>query len=298
MTFNKFIFYLSGLSYLLRSGISRKELPFIGGIAINDRCNLHCRHCFVSNRNIPDLSYEEIREGLLQLYDKGMKYLYIEGGEPFLWKDNSRDLEDVVQLARDIGFRYIVIYTNGTFPVETSANLVFVSIDGLKDTHDAMRGKCYERIISNINRSSHKKIYANFTITSQNMSEIEEFCEETDKIRNLKGVNFYLYTPYNGKDELFLSYEDKRKIIENILSLKKKGYHILNSKTTLKSAYNDSWKRPSGLSYLYAEKKLYMCCRAIGMDDICENCGYLGFTEIFHMSRLNPDALMTAFKYY
>ncbi|MCK5044058.1 radical SAM protein, partial [Candidatus Pacearchaeota archaeon] len=273
------------------------EIPFIGGIVINDKCNLNCLYCSVSNRNIPDLSYNEISKGLNDLYDKGMKYLYIEGGEPFLWKDNSKNLEDIIHTARDIGFRFITLYTNGTFPIETKADTVFVSLDGWGQINDAIRGKSFDKIITNIKNSSHKKIIINCTLTSKNKDEIENFCKALSKIKNIKGVFFYFYTPYNSKDSLYLGTEERKTIIKTILKLKQKDYKILNSKAALKSVYNNSWKRPNGLSWLFAENKLYKCCRMIGNDAVCKDCGYLGFAEIYHITRLNLNAVFTAFKY-
>lgn len=297
MSLNRIAFYIAAFRYGLKSLASRKEFPFVGGIAINDSCNLCCRHCFVSNRHIPDLSFEEIRKGLRTLHRMGMRCLYIEGGEPFLWKEDGKTVADVVELARSIGFQYIILYTNGTFPIITTADTVFVSLDGTKAAHEAMRGKCYERILSNINRSHHRRIYANHTITAKNMDDIPDFCHKIRGSTNLKGVFFYFYTPYQGKDELYLSARDKKKIVSTIISLKKKGHRILNSKAALKSAINGCWKRPNSLSYLYAENKLYRCCRAIDRDDVCEQCGYLGFSEIYQLSRLNPDAVMTLLSY-
>ena len=117
MRYNLLSFYLLSIKYIILSKVFGKELPFIGGIVINDRCNLNCIHCSVANRDIPDLTFEEVEIGLRKLYAMGMRYLYIEGGEPFLWRDNSKSLKDVIRLAREIGFRFIVVYTNRTFPL-------------------------------------------------------------------------------------------------------------------------------------------------------------------------------------
>ena len=274
-----------------------KELPFIGGIVINDSCNLNCTHCSVANRDIPDLTFEEVEIGLRRLYAMGMRYLYIEGGEPFLWRDNGKSLKDVIHLARKIGFSFIVLYTNGTFPIITDANTVFVSLDGLKDTHNKIRGNTYERIISNIIKSPHKKLLVNYTINKKNEKEIEQFCHEISKIEKIKGIFFYFYTPSQGIDDLYLGLDERKNIIKRILKLKKTGYKILNSKAALMGVYNDSWKRPNKLSYLYANKKLYQCCRTFGDSEICKDCGYLGLTEIYYIAKFNLNAIYTAFKY-
>lgn len=290
-------FYLSNIRYVILSNVLKKELPYIGGIAINDNCNLHCLHCSVSNRGIPDLTLKEVETGLCKLYAMGLRFLYIEGGEPFLWKDRNKSLNDVINLSREIGFRFIVLYTNGTFPIITDADTVFVSLDGLKKTHNTLRGNTYDLIISNITKSPHKKLFINYTINKKNEKEIERFCYEIAKIDKIKGIFFYFYTPYYGINDFYLSREEIKKIIKRILNLKKRGYKILNSKAALKGVYNNSWKRPGKLSYLYADNKLYQCCRSIGNNEICEHCGYLGFTEIHYITKLNLNAIYTAFKY-
>lgn len=192
MRYNLLSFYWLSIKYVILSKLFGKELPFIGGIVINERCNLNCRHCSVANRDIPDLNFEEVGIGLRRLYAMGMRYLYIEGGEPFLWRDNSKSLKDVIHLAREIGFRFIVLYTNGTFPIITDANTVFVSLDGLKDTHNKIRGNTYDWIISNIIKSSHKKLIINYTINKKNEKEIEQFCYETSKIEKIKLAYFFI----------------------------------------------------------------------------------------------------------
>jgi len=297
MRYNLLSFYLLSIKYIILSRVFGKELPFIGGIVINDSCNLNCSHCSVANRDIPDLTFEEVKIGLSRLYAMGMRYLYIEGGEPFLWRDNGKSLKDVIHLARKIGFSFIVLYTNGTFPIITDANTVFVSLDGLKDTHNKIRGNTYERIISNIIKSPHKKLLVNYTINKKNEKEIEQFCYEISKIKKIKGIFFYFYTPSQGIDDLYLELDERKNIIKRILKLKKTGYRILNSKAALMGLCNDSWKRPNKLSYLYANKKIYQCCRAFGDSEICKDCGYLGLTEIYYIAKFNPNAIYTAFKY-
>lgn len=297
MRYNFLSFYWLSIKYIILSRVFGKELPFIGGIVINDSCNLNCSHCSVANRDIPDLTFEEVEIGLRRLYAMGMRYLYIEGGEPFLWRDNGKSLKDVIHLAREIGFRFIVIYTNGTFPIIADANTVFVSLDGLKDTHNKIRGNTYDRIISNIIKSPHKKLLINYTINKKNEKEIEQFCDEISKIEKIKGIFFYFYTPSQGIDDLYLGLDERKIIIKRILKLKKTGYRILNSKAALMGVYNDSWERPNKLSYLYANKKIYRCCRSIGNSEICKDCGYLGLTEIYYIAKFNPDAIYTAFKY-
>lgn len=299
---SKRIKYLAyALGYLVDTKIFRKEIPFIGGLVINEKCNLNCTQCSVKNRkNVPDLSYSEAEEGLRTFFDMGIRNVFIEGGEPFLWKDKKKKLEDIVTLAREIGFQLVSVYTNGTFPIRISTDSVFVSIDGLKNTNNSLRGNgknIYDVAMDNIKSSDHENIIINFTINQKNKNEIEEFCQETKKTKQIRGVFFYFHTPYHGVDDLFIDLDEKREIIKGILSLKEKGYRILNSTACLKGVSRDDWKRPSKLCYVYANKKLYQCCRAIGNYVACKNCGYLGYPEIIHILKLRPSAIWSAFHY-
>ena len=294
----KINYFIYAISYIVKTKIFFQQLPFIGGLVINEKCNLNCKQCNLKNRkNIPDLTYNEIKKELQTFYDMGIRNVFIEGGEPFLWKDKDKNLDDLVYLARNIGFHFVTIYTNGTFPIKISTDSVFVSIDGLKETNNELRGSgrnIYDLIMNNIKESNHFNIIVNFTINTKNENEIEEFCNEISKIKQIKGIFFNFHTPYYGYDELFLELDKKKDIIKRIISLKKQGYKILNSSACLKGVYKDNWKRPSKLSYVYANKKLYQCCRAIGNDIACKNCGYLGNPEIIYILKLNPTTILSA----
>ena len=246
----KIRYFLYAANYLVKTKIFRREIPFIGGLVINEKCNLSCKQCDVSNRNLPDLTYEDIKRGLQVLYDRGIRSVFIEGGEPFLWRDVGYRLEDVVKLARKIGFQLVSVYTNGTFPINVSTDSIFVSLDGLKETNNKLRGNVFDKVIQNIKESKHPNIIINFTINSVNQSEIERFCEEMGKIKQVRGIFFYFHTPYYGFDELFVNLYEKRKIIKRIIALKRKGYKIFNSLACLKGVYNDNWPRPGFVMFM------------------------------------------------
>ena len=182
-------YLLYGAGFVFKTKILGKELPFIAGLVVGDSCNLNCLHCSVnSNDRSSDLSFDEIESGLRLLYGKGIRLLAITGGEPFHWKDGSKTLNDIISLARDMGFMIISVYTNGTLVLDTDADDVFVSIDGLKETSTKLRGGDYERVISNIENSEHSNIIVNCTINNKNKNEIEELCEYLSHIKNVNGI--------------------------------------------------------------------------------------------------------------
>jgi MoaA/NifB/PqqE/SkfB family radical SAM enzyme len=227
----------------------------------------------------------------------GIRSIAIGGGEPFLWEDNGRNVEDVVKLARGMGFKLVVIYTNGTFPLKISTDALFVSLDGLKETNDTLRGTSYNTIIRNIHESDHPNLWINYTINSKNYHEIEPFCKEMQDIKKIKGVLFYFHTPYYGIDDLFINLAERKKIIEKIIVLKKAGFKILNSVACLQAVYNDDWQRPAKMCYVYANNKLFQCCRSIGNQEACTNCGYLSYAEIIHAPRLRFSSIKTALNF-
>ena len=72
----------------------------------------------------------------------------------------------------------VVVFTNGTMPISTSADTVFVSVDVLQATHDDLRGTSFDRIMGNIRDSSHASLFVNCTIKR----EIEETGHELVKM--------------------------------------------------------------------------------------------------------------------
>jgi MoaA/NifB/PqqE/SkfB family radical SAM enzyme len=286
-----------GIKYVFCNRILKRNTPLICGLVVNDKCNLQCRHCRVANRGNKDLGFEEAQNVLNSFFQEGGRCLYLEGGEPFLWHDGPHRLEDIVKYARKIGFFTVIVYTNGTIPLETSASTVFISMDGLQETHDELRGETFHRIMQNIQESKHPSLYLNYTINSHNKNDIEEFCVHIDKIPQIRGIFFYFHTPYYGYDDLYLEPHERNEILLKLLEYKDK-YKILNSRTGLKSALRNDWKRPLDICRVYESGKMYNCCRFPDDPELCRSCGYLSYAEIDQTLKLAPSAIRNAIKYF
>jgi MoaA/NifB/PqqE/SkfB family radical SAM enzyme len=286
-----------GINYITNRQILNKSTPLIAGLTVTNRCNLRCRHCRVIDREAEDLSFEEIINILDSFYKEGGRTVYLQGGEPFVWHDRQHNLEDIVEYAHEKGFLAAIIYTNGTMPIITSADTVFISVDGLQKTHDYIRGETFDKIMRNIKESPHNSLFINFTINSYNKDEIENFCEYIEKIRQIRGIFFYFHTPYYGYDDLYIEPVERNKILGRLLTLKKK-YKILNSQAGLKSALNNDWERPLDICRVYEKGEVYKCCRYPGDPKLCQNCGYLSYAEIDQTLKLKPSAILNALKYF
>src|SRR3989337_3785216 len=124
-------------------------------LQITNKCNLRCRHCYInpltpplrkggmggfSDNNFKELSVAQIRK-ILEEFEQmqGLRVL-ITGGEPLL----HSKFEEVNEMLPQFSVRK-VLFTNGLLLEERIKKLnveeIQVSIDGLEDAHDSLRGK-------------------------------------------------------------------------------------------------------------------------------------------------------------
>ncbi len=295
--------YLDKLSYYFRWAfqcrIMRRRSPLSGSIILTDKCNLDCKHCIVSNLGYRSLTLQEVQRDLETLYRRGARVLIITGGEPFLWRDEaSHTLWDVVAYAKQIGFFRTVVCTNGTIALNSQADYLWVSIDGVPSDHDILRrGGSYKTIMKNIMKSKHQRIYINYTISSINMINLEEAVANIFRYKEIRGIFFHLFTPYVGLDnnDLTLTRADRRKAIEKIRALKRKNpMRVLNTFAGLKGLYNDNWQRPTWASVVINDGELTECCcrEAIRNPRVCRNCGCTPAVETWVLQEMKPSAIV------
>ena len=86
--------------YYARSRFMGHKDPIVCGVKLTHRCTLKCKQCPYWRRPTADLSFKELQELFPLLYDKGIRILILEGGEPLFWKDEQYTVHDVVREAR------------------------------------------------------------------------------------------------------------------------------------------------------------------------------------------------------
>jgi MoaA/NifB/PqqE/SkfB family radical SAM enzyme len=222
----------------------------------------------------------QVKNSLKALYDLGVRLVIIEGGEPFLWKDNSYDIRDVVAEAKKLFFS-VGITTNGTLSLEANSDIIWVSIDGLKKTHDLLRGESFDRIMANIKRSTHPKIYAHTTINRMNQGEIAEMVKFLSP--KVKGLTFQFHYPYSGEaDDLVLTFEERKIVLDELIKLKKDGFPIANSYACLQALKDNKWRCHSWMiASVEPDGKLTQGCYIKGRGEVsCKKCGFSAHTEI------------------
>ncbi|OEU77318.1 MAG: hypothetical protein BA869_09780 [Desulfuromonadales bacterium C00003107] len=295
----KIIYYLT---WGFRTLVLKQEIPLNSSIILTDECNLNCKHCTVSHLGYPPRSIKDIEKDLRVLYETGSRVLVITGGEPFVWKDASGNIvENVVQTAKNIGFFRVVICTNGTYSLQSSADYLWVSLDGFKNSHNIIRGTVYENIIKNISNSSHKGIHVNFTISSNNSDTFQEAAENILKTKNIKGILFHLYTKYiDGDESLILNCQTRKEVLRNLMIFKRKHpFAVFNTFAGITALIKDSWERNLYASVTINQGVLSECCCRIGIYDenVCRNCGCTPAVETWVLQTFKFTALLENLRY-
>jgi MoaA/NifB/PqqE/SkfB family radical SAM enzyme len=233
-------------SWFLSSKVGRKK-PLVNTMIINFNCNLRCKHCALSGNSekLPSpfqIGYEDAVREMREHFEKGARILFFEGGEPTIWKSGDRSLRDLIQAGREIGYFVIGYTTNGTNPIIEDSDVISVSLDGPRETHDLIRGEgVYDALMANLDRTKHPNIFANMTVMRHNMDRLRETAEIVSRSKRIKGlmVNFITPPPY----DIALSLDEKRKVVEEAIALRKEGYPILNTTRALKDLLKEDFSK-------------------------------------------------------
>lgn len=294
MLASRLLFYAA---YVWRFVLRQRPDPLIYGVALTDRCNLACRGCHVSNTGRPDMSWDHLITALQDAWSRGFRELYFSGGEPMLWSDGEHTLEDAIVEAKRIGFYHVHVYTNGLLGLKTSADLVWVSIDGLPGTFEMRRGNHFHQVERIVRTGSHPKVAVIYVIDRNTAEGVEPFLQWVVETKfPIIGVMFYFHTPYYGRDELFLTAEERAPIINRLIDCIGTGMPILNSQAGLLALKTGDWPRRFAVSSVRDVDGESVCCRA--SDEICVDCGYAACAELTEFQRLRPSALRSMLRYW
>jgi len=284
-------------AYVWRFVVLQRPEPLIYGVAVTDRCNLACRGCHVSNTGRSDMTWDQLVTALQDAWTRGFRELYFSGGEPMLWRDGEHTLKEAVAEAKRIGFFHVHIYTNGLLGLETSADLVWVSMDGLPGTFEMRRGNHFHQVEQAVRMGSHPKVAVIYVIDRNTAEGVEPFLEwVVDTKFPIIGVMFYFHTPYYGRDELFLTSEERAPIIDRLLGCIRAGLPIINSRAGLLALKSGDWPRRFAVASVRDVDGESVCCRAA--DDVCADCGYAACTELTEFQRLRPSAILGMLRYW
>ncbi len=148
---------------------------------VTQRCNIRCVTCYALDQleRGTDLEFDDLLRMLGALHAEGAWRLSLLGGEPTVYPA----LRDLLVAAREMGFRFIRINTNGMFDASLlhdsrmrGVDVLCFSIDGATPAvNDSIRkGSRLDRIVANMRLAVELgyEVRANVTITSRNIEQI------------------------------------------------------------------------------------------------------------------------------
>ena len=125
-----------------------------------------------------------------------------------------------------------------------SADLVWVSMDGLPGTFERRRGDHFHQVERAVRAGSHPKVAVIYVIDRNTAEGIEPFLRWVHETKfPVIGVMFYFHTPYYGRDELFLTAEERAPIIDRLLGCIRAGLPVINSRAGLLALKSGDWPR-------------------------------------------------------
>ena len=277
--------------------VLQRPAPLIYGIALTDRCNLACRGCKVSNTGRRDMTWDEVVVALHDAWRRGYREVYFSGGEPMLWHDGRHILADAVRQAKRTGFFHVHVYTNGLLGLESTADLIWVSMDGLPGTFEQRRGDHFQQVEQVVRTGARRKTAIIYVIDRNTAQGIEPFLRWVVETRlPVLGVMFYFHTPYYGHDDLYLYAEERAPLIDRLLGCIRSGLPVINSRAGLLALKSGNWLRRFPVAAVVDVDGESLCCRA--GDEVCADCGYAACTELTEFQRLRPSAVLGMLRYW
>jgi radical SAM protein with 4Fe4S-binding SPASM domain len=180
-------------------------------LMLTKRCNLSCQFCNIQNTN-EEMKTEDAIRVIDNVNKLGLSWLIITGGEPLL----HQGVFDIVSYAKNLGIK-TCITTNGILIGEkideiynSGLNVISISLDGLDETHDYLRGRpgLFEKVKSNILRLKEDRriqsVAINFVLTNKNIKDLESlyyWAKEKNIYFDFWPVNHYRQLYINPKED-------------------------------------------------------------------------------------------------
>jgi len=207
------------------------------------RCNEHCIHCGsrcgegIAEGELSAQQYKKILDDVKRDFDISQIMLDITGGEPLLRKD----FFEIMSYANKLGYIWGMT-TNATLIDDTVAEKLFrcgmstvsVSIDGLGQTHDRLRGKkgAFSLAMNGVNalirHGGFEHVQITTVINHQNINELEDlfdYLKDID-IDSWRVINIEPMGRAKDHSELMLTADEYKQMFQFIIQKRKEGYCV------------------------------------------------------------------------
>lgn len=222
-------------AFLNTIGSTARTLPIVI-LYVTESCNLKCITCSYREALPGELSLDEIKGLASELNRLGLRHIVYSGGEPLL----RRDLFQVLAQADTSPLKRIILQTNGLLIKklhqeinESPITHVCVSMDGLKETNDQIRGirGYFDLGLEGIRLLRDKKMAISVTMNRISARELERLAEVAKNAGAEVEVNILSRNLFFFKDadidSMWPGQPEVAKIAEFLRStLRRPGYEV------------------------------------------------------------------------
>ena len=293
---------LRGLAgFYIRRNLLGRDMPLLASFKLTYRCNLRCAPCPYHRRADAwgaSIGWEAATAALDALVRAGCRIVVFEGGEPLLWRDGGRSFSDLARRARE-RFLCTAATTNGTLPLDVPVDVLWVSLDGMKETHDRLRSGSFDRVWENLRKPPLGKLLVHFTMNRENWRDLPHLLDELRRRPAVRGVTLQLFYPYGqGEDDLALPPTERREAIGLAIRLKERGYPIINSRRTLERMITNGWTcRDRLLANVDPDGSVTQGCYVRSRGEVrCIDCGFTPVAELSGAFDLAPGSILAGWK--
>lgn len=206
---------------------------------ITNKCNLKCRHCYLGKLDGFELPFEKADEIADTIINSNVMEVTISGGECLTYKG----IEKIIKKFLINGIK-VDVFTNALLLknmldeidldiLDKSALLFYVSVDGLKNSHEQIRGKnTFDKTIANIKYAIEK----GYSVVTNTVINKINYCDIIDMIVLLKQM---------GVKDVQLSNLIVQGSADNSLKIS------LSEQIALKEKINELYKKHPEFGYIY-----------------------------------------------
>jgi sulfatase maturation enzyme AslB (radical SAM superfamily) len=179
----------------------------------------------------------------------------------------------------------------------SKADSIWVSLDGIGDYHEYIRGKgTFKRLEENIASCGHKHLSVNMVVSTYNYEAVVPTIEYAKNNPAIEKISINFYTPFPGSEtEMVLDKQKRIEVIDKVIEMKKQGYPIMNSVSGLKLMKENKFKRRCWVTnFIYADGTRSGCAGE-GLN-ICDECGLCMAGEMNAVFNFRIDTIFAGLK--
>ncbi len=249
----------------MKCRIKRRHIPLKSVIVINYQADLENK------------TYQQIIDELKQCYRAGSRFVLFEGN-PLDWTDGKHSINNVVKIAKNLGFMSVAVNSDAQSEIHVDADAVYIPLNGSVEIHDQLEGEgSHEKLFNNVANSKHKNIVAVMTVNKLNYSVMRDVAKFVAGNPNIKALQFKFYEGQNP--DLELSFELTHLIVDKIIEIKKEAFPIRNSMCALQLLRKDDFASQNWITNSIDAKGL-PCAEC----SVCENADKAEMSCLYNLS--------------